>query len=220
VLRVDVGVLPVKNLGRAKQRLGPAFDAAERASVARALFDDALALCERVEQLWWWVVSDDDEVLDRATRAGFGVVQDSGEGLNAALARAVDVVTGKGASSVTIVPVDVPLATEAEMTDLLDTGATSDAVIVPSMRDGGTNGLLLRPPDAIEPSFGRGSFAAHVRSAQQRSLRCSILRSPGLGLDIDRIEDVEAFLDHPHASRTTTGRVLAALRPRSHLRED
>jgi 2-phospho-L-lactate guanylyltransferase len=219
VLRVDAGVLPVKGLNRAKQRLGPLFDARERASIARAMLDDALALCGQVDRLRWWVVSDDAAVLERATRTGFGTVRDAGQGLNAALARAVEVVTGEGARSVSIVPVDVPLATKAELMDLIDVGETSDAVIVPSTRDGGTNGLFLSPPDAIEPRFGPASFAVHMRIAQDHSLRCSILESPGLGLDIDRIDDVVAFLDHPRSSRTATGRVFAALGPRSHRRK-
>ena len=211
---MDAGLLPVKNLARSKGRLAADFNAGERAAIARALLEDALALCGRVQQLAWWVVSDDDEVLEAAAAAGFGALKDGGGGLNPALERALDMLIRVGAGSVAIVPVDVPLATDTEITDLLDTGATSDAVLVPSAHDGGTNGLYMQPPGVIEPSFGRASLAAHLRIAQRRSLRCSILELPGLGLDIDRVEDVEKLLEHPGAPATSTGRLLAELRPR------
>ena len=211
---MDAGLLPVKNLARSKGRLAAVFTADERAAIARALLEDALALCGRVQQLAWWVVSDDDEVLEAATSAGFGALKDGGGGLNPALEDALDMLSRSGAGSVAIVPVDVPLATETEMADLLDTGATSDAVLVPSSHDGGTNGLYMRPPGVIEPSFGRASLAAHLEIARRRSLRCSILELPGFGLDIDRVEDVERLLDHPRAPATATGRLLAELRRR------
>jgi 2-phospho-L-lactate guanylyltransferase len=211
VLGMNVGLLPVKDPARAKRRLGPAFTDHERSVIARALFDDALALCRRIERVRWWVVSDDAGVRDAASGAGLGILEDPGGGLNTALRLALDSPAVAHADSVVIVPADVPLATEAEMDDLLDTAATSDVVIVPSARDGGTNGLYMSPPGIIGPSFGPASLAAHMKSAGDAGLRCSILEVPGLGLDIDRIEDIEAFLKHPAGPATATGRVLAGL---------
>jgi 2-phospho-L-lactate guanylyltransferase len=211
---MNAGLLPVKDLTRSKTRLGPEFTDSERSLVARALFDDALALCRRSERVQWWVVSDDGGVRDAARAAGLGVLEDPGRGLNSALRLGLASSAVAQADSVLIVPADVPLATDADMDDLLDTAATSDVVIVPSMRDGGTNGLYMRPPGIIGPSFGPTSLAAHVKSAEEAGLRCSILEIPGLGLDIDRVDDIEVFLRDPAAPTTATGRVLAELGPR------
>lgn len=201
---MDAGVLPVKRLDRAKERLAPRFAVADREKIAAALLDDALDLLERTEFLQWHVVSDDTHVLERAKERGFATVGDAGNGLNEALAGAVRATLEKGATSVTVVPADVPLARPSDLQDLLDTGATSDAVIVPSSRDGGTNALYLSPPDLLSPRFGPASFAAHIAQSEARKLRCAILRLPRLELDIDTPEDAEALVGRADASGRTT----------------
>jgi 2-phospho-L-lactate guanylyltransferase len=211
---VDAGVLPVKRLDRAKNRLREHFSDADRADLARALLDDALRLCGESGFLHWWIVSDDAAVLDEGRRRGFDAIEDSGEGLNAALHRAAELITTNGASSMTIVPADVPLAFKGDLIDVLDTGATSDIVVVPSRTDGGTNALYLSPPNLIEPQFGPGSLKAHVELAERRRLRCSILNLPRLELDIDTIADVDAFLAARRHAPTATEKVLQRLRPR------
>ena len=194
---MDAGLLPVKRLDRAKGRLSGWLDPDERAALALALFEDALDLCSSTPWLRWWVVSDDGEVLTIAADRGFGTIEDEGTGLNDALKLAIAEVVNHGADSVTVIPSDVPLAYEEDVRDLVDTGATSDVVVVPSDDDGGTNGLYLAPPDLLEPRFGSASLKAHVDAAADRHLRCSILALPRLALDIDTIKDVEAFLERP-----------------------
>jgi 2-phospho-L-lactate guanylyltransferase len=205
---VDAAILPVKRLDRAKRRLADDFDDEQRLSIARALLDDALQLCERSSFFSWWVVSDDPAVLDTAKGRGLSTLRDEGTGLNDALAVALNVVRKSGADSVTIVPADIPLARVEDLRDLLDTGATSEVVVVPSERDGGTNGLHLSPPESLTPRFGAGSLAAHIAAAQDAGLRCSILSLDGMSLDIDTAADVEALLLQERASETKTGALL------------
>lgn len=191
---MDAGLLPVKALGRAKARLAPDFDESQRREVAAALLEDALALCASVELLEWWVVSDDGEVLARASEAGLRTVADPGGGLNAAVAAGMEEAVAAGAESLTVIPCDVPLAYRGDLVDLLDTGATSDVVLVPSGDDGGTNAMFLAPPDLIEPAFGPGSLRRHIALAERKRYRCSILSLPRLALDVDTPADVDAFL--------------------------
>jgi 2-phospho-L-lactate guanylyltransferase len=191
---MDAGLLPVKALARAKSRLAPVFDDDQRRAVASALLDDALALCSSVEFLEWWVVSEDDEVLGRASDAGLKTVVDPGAGLNAAVAAGTQEVIAAGAGSVTVVPCDVPLAYRGDLVDLLDTGATSEIVLVPSGGDGGTNALYLSPPGLIAPAFGPGSLRRHIAQAERERHRCSILSLNRLALDVDTPDDVDAFL--------------------------
>jgi 2-phospho-L-lactate guanylyltransferase len=199
---VNAGLLPVKRLDRAKARLGPHFGETRRELIARALFADALSLCTETDFLEWWVLSDDDEVLSRAREAGHATLRDEGIGLNAALTSAMKAIAATGAESVTIIPADVPLARPGDLLDLLDTGATSDVVVVPSHDDGGTNGLFMRPVGLLEPAFGAGSLSAHVTLAHDRALRCSVLTLPGLALDIDTPDDVRALMASPGSSLT------------------
>ena len=186
------------------------MDPDERAALALALFEDALELCSSTPWLRWWVVSDDGEVLTTAADRGFETIEDEGTGLNDALKLAITSIVNHGADSVTVIPSDVPLAYEEDVRDLVDTGATSDVVVVPSDDDGGTNGLYLKPPDLLAPRFGSASLKAHVDAAADRHLRCSILALPRLALDIDTIEDVDAFLKV--ATRGRTAELLRAIR--------
>jgi 2-phospho-L-lactate/phosphoenolpyruvate guanylyltransferase len=213
LLHMDAALLPVKRLDRAKGRLAGHFDAHQRAAIARALFEDALALCAAADFLRWWVVSDDPQVLAEAGRRGLETVRDPGVGLNRALEDGIAEATSQGAATVTIVPADVPLAWRGDLEDLLDTGATSDVVVVPSRTDGGTNALYLSPPGLIAPQFGPGSLKAHVDIAERLKLRCAILSLPRLELDIDTLEDVDSFLAARRPAPTHAATVLERLRP-------
>jgi 2-phospho-L-lactate guanylyltransferase len=215
---MDAGILAVKRLDQAKQRLDALFSAAERAEVARALLTDAFQLITDTGALRWWVVSDDPEVLEEAARRGFDQVQDEGRGLNAALLRGVDSVVAAGADSVTILPADLPLAKPLDVEAILETGATSEMVIVPA-GDGGTNALHLTPPDLIPPTFGPKSLQAHIKAADERRLRRSILPLERMALDIDTPEDVEELLEKAGEEETSDAvALLRRLRPTASAR--
>jgi 2-phospho-L-lactate/phosphoenolpyruvate guanylyltransferase len=205
---MNAGILPVKKPSRAKTRLERDLGDGRREAVARALLDDALGLLAAVDFLDWWVVSDDPGVLDRARSDGHGAIDDPAGGLNAVLELALAAAATKGAASALIVPADVPLATAGDVGEICDTGETSDVVLVPSRRDGGTNALHLRPPNLLTPRFGTGSLQAHVRSAERAKLRCSVVDLPRLALDIDTIEDARELVRRDEAGRSATGALL------------
>ena len=207
---MDVGILPVKSLSGAKTRLAAVYGEEGRSEIARALLADALALCAATDLLDWYCVSDDAQVLAAAEAVGLRPIADPGPDLNAALGMAIDAAKRAGAASVTIVPADVPLAWRGDIEDVLDTGATSDVVIVPA-GDGGTNCLYLGPPDILEPHFGPRSLTAHLAAAERASLRCALLNLPRLELDIDTPTDAAALLERPRHEDTNTGRILSRL---------
>lgn len=210
---MDAGILAVKRLDQAKQRLGSGFTPVERAEVARALLEDAFALCALSDGVRWWVVSDSSSVLQEATERGFQAVHDAGEGLNPALVRAVDAVLAGGADSVTVIPADIPLTRPGDIEVILETGATSEIVIVPA-GDGGTNALYLTPPGLIEPLFGPRSLQAHLSAAEQGRLRCSVLPLERMALDIDTPEDIECLLAEAGSEQLSRAvRLLTRLRP-------
>jgi 2-phospho-L-lactate/phosphoenolpyruvate guanylyltransferase len=212
---MDVGILPVKSLVLAKQRIAAQLGDEARRALASALLDDARALCADGDWIRWWVVTADPAVERRARRFEFGVIEDPGGGLNPALRTAVAYSGERGATSITIVPADVPLGTRADLMDIFDVGATSDMVVVPAARDGGTNALYMSRAGLIEPAFGPRSLQAHLEHASAAKLRCSILRLPRLELDIDRAEDLADLLARPEAAATAAGRAAAHWTARS-----
>ncbi len=209
---VDAGILPVKRLDRAKARLSTHLQPDQRRRVAEALLDDALELCASSDFITWWVVSDDGCVLEKAADRGFNVIEDPGVGLNPALSLAIEEIAARGWESVTVIPSDAPLAFRGDLVDLLDTGATSEMVLVPS-DDGGTNALYMAPPDLVAPEFGQGSLRKHLDLADRNGIRCALLALPRLALDIDTIEHARAFLNKPIYGDSRTAAVLRELRP-------
>ena len=73
-------VLPVKSFGRAKQRLGAAVAAPERAELARTMLDDVLAALGAVAGLdELIVVTSEERAAEAARAAGARVVADPDE---------------------------------------------------------------------------------------------------------------------------------------------
>ena len=206
------GILPVKSPAAAKGRLARDLEPDAHSAIVEALLLDALDLCLATSDLRWWVVSDDGSVLIDAKERGLETLRDSGRGLNAAIEEGLGAVAREGAQAVVVIPSDVPLAQPDDIHDLLDTGATSDVVLVPSGADGGTNGLYLHPADLLKPSFGPSSLQAHLEAAERAGLRCSVLPLPRLALDIDSIEDARALVARPEqAGMSRTERLLREL---------
>ncbi|MGA7704610.1 MAG: NTP transferase domain-containing protein [Solirubrobacteraceae bacterium] len=95
-----------------------------------------------------------------------------------------------------------------------------ELTIVPDRHGTGTNGLLLAPPNAIEPSFGPDSRARHELAAHAGVVVCRIAQPASLLLDIDTGADLAVLRERladtqmgaprtravlARASETTTG---------------
>lgn len=209
---MDAGILPIKDPTHAKRRLAAAFDDPTRVAIAQALADDAIGLVSRVDSVLWWVVSDSEAILNKARENGHRTIRDDGTDLNAALRLAIGAASAGGASAICMIPGDAPLATEEDVLDLIDTGATSDVVVVPSGSDGGTNGLFMRPPDLLDPHFGPSSLQAHIGAAEAAGHRCAVLARDRLALDLDTPEDIEELLKHDTQRPSATVELLRSLR--------
>jgi len=198
-------IVPVKSLPHAKRRLRPCLAAAARRRLVLTMLEDVLALLAAsaaVEEIL--VVSPDACVLGLAGKTALVLKEDRMDGLNAAVSRGLAHARAHGASRALVLPADVPLATGEEIGRLFARGEATGprVVLVPSADGGGTNALLLAPPDAIEPGFGRGSFSRHLARALASGAAIEVLQLPGLAADIDRPRDVARLLDGGyHADR-------------------
>jgi 2-phospho-L-lactate guanylyltransferase len=95
-----------------------------------------------------------------------------------------------GAGAVLVMPADVPLVKVHEVETLADAARVQGSVALVPSSDGGTNALLVRPPLGVPFLFGAESMVRHQVVAQERGLMVSIVRLAGLGLDVDRPEDL------------------------------
>jgi 2-phospho-L-lactate/phosphoenolpyruvate guanylyltransferase len=143
------------------------------------------------------VVTSDVEIADHARQSGALVFEENEQvshsaSADAACLRAMEM----GASTVVLVPIDVPTVTAADFTRLA-ASARPGLIVVPSSDGTGTNALVRTPPDCIESRFGPGSCRAHLDQALSKGLSADVLRLPGLMFDIDTPEDVAEFLASP-----------------------
>jgi 2-phospho-L-lactate/phosphoenolpyruvate guanylyltransferase len=192
---VIFAILPVKNPQDAKQRLRGFLAVEQREALARLLYTQTLAaLCqaEGIDRVA--VATSDAEFAEHARRSGALVFEENQQvshsvSADAACLRAMEL----GASTVLLVPIDVPTVTPADFTQLA-ASARPGLIVVPSSDGTGTNALVRTPPDCIESRFGPGSFRAHLDQAQSKGVPADVLRIPGLMFDVDTPEDVVELL--------------------------
>jgi 2-phospho-L-lactate guanylyltransferase len=99
-------------------------------------------------------------------------------------------------------PGDIPLVSADEISLLLAVRRASPSfTIAPSHDDFGSNAVLVCPPTAVPLTFGDDSFFPHLRAAQACGIRPLIVRQHGIGLDIDRPDDIQAFAQLRSATR-------------------
>jgi 2-phospho-L-lactate guanylyltransferase len=188
-------LLPVKRLKGAKQRLSAVLGEAERAELARAMFLDVLiALRHSWGLAGVAVVTADREARALAREHGAASIEEVEGGLNPAIAHALAALKAQGAGGALIVHGDLPLLAPDDIGALLEAHPGSPGVSFAPARDGGTNAMLLAPPDALAPAYGEGSFARHRAAAEGRGLPWATVDLPGLRLDIDTPEDLAELL--------------------------
>ena len=155
-------------------------------------------------------------------------MEDPGErGQSAAAAAGIERALAAGVERVLCVPGDCPALDPAELSMLLAVGAGAGAgneadagadgagagtagagvVVIPDRHGTGTNGLLLHPPEVIEPSFGPGSCERHQALAAAAGVPCRLEHPSSLLLDVDTGADLEALRErlagHPGRARRT-----------------
>jgi 2-phospho-L-lactate guanylyltransferase len=137
------------------------------------------------------VVVTSNPLAGELAAGGVRVLADDLEaGQSAAASIGVRHAAGEGYDRVLLVPGDAPLLDPGELIGLLD--RPEHVVLVPDRHGTGTNGVLMTPVDAIEPSFGPGSLARHEAAARASGLRWAVDPMPSLVLDVDTPDDLEA----------------------------
>lgn len=208
-------ILPVKSFERAKQRLGASVERQLRLALAEAMVGDVLAaLAATAEIELTLVVTREPEAAAAAQASGAQVIEDSVEaGQSAAATLGIAAARAAGFERVLCVPGDCPALDPGELAALL-AGHSRDGgevVVLPDRHGTGTNGLLLAPPGAIEPSFGPDSCERHVGLARAAGIACRVEPLPCLRLDVDTGEDLAVLREALAASPGGAPRTRAVL---------
>ena len=176
-------IIPMKDPAVAKSRLAEVLPDAVRARLAMALFRRMLGfLAEAQPGVDVLVVSESDTIEEMGT--GYFLRQKS-RGLNKAVTEGAAWAVANGYAAICVLPADLADPTAADLARLL---ALGKGVSIAPAHDGGTNALLVSPPDAITFCYGKGSCAAHQRAAA--GLPCTIIPLESFRYDIDTSADL------------------------------
>jgi 2-phospho-L-lactate guanylyltransferase len=193
-------IVPVKELDRAKERLASVLSTELRQALMLAMLEDVLSAFAATPGLAGLaVVTVDPAARSMATGYGARVIEAGArDGHTGAVAAAAGFLAAEGHLGMLTVPGDVPLITAAEISQLLAAHRLAPAfTIAPSRDERGSNAILCSPPGAVPLRFGEDSFFPHLRAAEARGIRPTVVRLPGIALDIDTPEDLAAFALQP-----------------------
>ena len=203
-------VIPIKQLSNAKQRLGGLLSVAQRRRLFSAMVEDVLTAveaCVLIDRIL--VVTDDAAVADLARRYGAEIqAEPASPGLIEAVTHTGKLLAGQGVTTMLFLPGDVPLVTPEELEIVLEGFGASNGIndgdstdgdsteqapallIVPARDLGGSNCLACSPPDSMTFGFGEDSFRIHLNLARTLGIAPTVIKLPGLGLDVDTPADL------------------------------
>ncbi|HEV3311259.1 MAG TPA: 2-phospho-L-lactate guanylyltransferase [Chloroflexota bacterium] len=187
-----VAVVPFKSGAHAKSRLTGAMGPEQRSRLSFQMLHHVLSVLAPVPRIGEVAVVTAGEVDGTTT------IPDPGHGLNAAVGAGVRWAQALRATAVLVLPADLPFLSGGDVEAMLryltpEPGISTGAVAM--SKDGGTGGLLLRPPDLIQPAFGPASGDRHIRLVREAGVAPAKVRRSGLAIDIDVPGDLDLLGD-------------------------
>ena len=188
-------IVPLKTIKKSKTRLS-ALPPRDRAQLTVAMLSNVLAALResrRVSDVT--VVSADKSASRIAHRYGAEYLSEGRRhGLNRALRLAIRKLEQRTTGTAMIIHADLPLLKSQDIDKFLSRAEGFQIAMVPCKNGTGTNALLLTPPNAIRPVFGKRSFKMHLSLAEKARIRCRVLRIRGIQFDIDDSRDLRKFM--------------------------
>ena len=211
---MSIALIPVKRLEESKSRLLPQLPDARRQALTLAMLEDLIESLSRTSGIDRIAVTTPDPlVAERARSAGAEVLMREEPGLNRALEDGRERLQTAADDGFLIVLGDVAGALPEDFSQLLEAAASSQSpgVWLAPSSDGGTSALLQRPAAAIPCCFGRNSARRHREAAVAADIPFFEIELASLTIDLDRPEDLEAFLKTKSGGRRTRVLLEAAL---------
>jgi len=187
--------VPVKEFGGAKQRLAERLTPAQRQALAAAMLEDVLAALAEAPVAGIMLNTLDPLAIDLARRYGARVVNDGArDGHTGAVAAMARILESEGRAGMLALPGDIPRVTAGEIGAILAARRPAPSLtIVPAHDERGSNAVLCSPPLVMPLRFGDDSFLPHLAVARAQGIEPTIVKLPGIGLDIDQPQDLDAL---------------------------
>lgn len=197
--------VPVKEFTGAKQRLAALLTPEQRETLAATMLEDVLAALAWARRLGGILVNTvEPRAAALADRYGARVVTDGARaGHTGAVMGMARTLAAEGHAMLTL-PGDIPRVTAAEIDAVVASCRQAPSfTIVPAHDELGSNAVLCAPPTAVPLRFGDDSYFPHLTAARRCGIEPTILRLPGIALDIDHPADLRMFLRAPRISTRT-----------------
>jgi 2-phospho-L-lactate/phosphoenolpyruvate guanylyltransferase len=183
-----LAIIPVNSPSSGKRRLQSLLPAEQRARLVRAMLADVIEACKQAQ-----LVNEVLVVTPEPSLAPFGVevLGDAGAGHAAAIASALN--DPRAAAGALVLMADCPLVRPETLDLLIDEARPLS--LCPA-QDGGTNALVLRPANVLEPAFGvPDSAAVTIERARRLGIKTAVVDDPLVALDVDRPDDLPRILE-------------------------
>ncbi len=197
-------VLPIKNMGKAKQRLDGCLSRPERQALFAAMIEDVLAALSASRLLAGILVVTRDPKAERLA-ADYGarvLIEEKNAGHTAASSFGACTLTQEGIQGMLQVPGDLPLLSAEDIDAVIQAHGEAPAVTIAPSRDKlGSNAVACSPPDFLPLRFGDNSFFPHLQGSRDLGVEPRIIERRGFALDVDTPDDLKAFLVSPSKTR-------------------
>lgn len=190
-------VVPVKEIDGAKHRLSAFLAPDQRQILAAAMLRDVVRALVAVPELAGiLVVTLDPHATELCRALGVRVVTEGARnGHTGAVEAGGRVLMAEKRGGMLTVPGDIPRIQTDEVSALLAAHLPGPSfTIAPAHDELGSNAILLSPPDAVPLRFGEDSYFPHLNAARRAGIEPTIMRLPGIGMDIDHPGDLVSFL--------------------------
>jgi FO synthase len=179
-------LVPIKRPDLCKTRLATVLQPREREALVRSLLLHVLATLRATPGIDHVAVvsSERDGVPDDVS-----LFFDEGADLNSSLEKGIERAIGAGASTLFIIPADLPLLQVEDIARMLTAARDEGIALAPDRHELGTNALCMRASERLSMQFGDNSFAKHTEQAATRFGEAVCVRSPTLGFDLDTAAD-------------------------------
>ena len=207
-------VIPVKEFDGAKHRLSDLLSPPQRRRLAETMLTDvldAVAGCKRLAGMM--IVTIDPRAMALGEKIGARILTEGArDGHTGSVNAGRRILAREGRGGMITIPGDIPATRAAEIDAVLSSHRAAPAfTISPAHDELGSNAVVCSPPEQVALRFGDNSYFPHLDAARRQGIEPTVIRQPGIAVDIDHPVDLALFLRLPQSAGTRTRTLLDEL---------
>jgi 2-phospho-L-lactate guanylyltransferase len=180
---------------------------------------DAVAGCRRLAGVM--IVTLDPRAAALGERIGARIVTEGArDGHTGSVNAGRRLLAGEGRGGMITMPGDIPATRANEIAAVLSAHLAGPSfTISPAHDDFGSNAVVCSPPESVPLRFGDNSYFPHLDAARRQGIEPTVIRQPGIAMDIDHPVDLALFLRLQQSVGTRTRTLLDQLSVPARLTE-